>query len=808
MSEKKQKWLIPIATTNSDIQESLIAKAFKYFKNIDDWTWEVNNQRIVVSSNDRESLHKIINKLKDLGLEPTVNEKSFPVEGMSCAACSASVESMLNSQPGILKASVNLATNTVKIAWLPETITPADMKNTIRSIGYDLITDENESSEEGLQATRLQKSRKIKKRLIGAGLLALPVFIIGMFYNDFPLAKYVMWTLTTPVLFIFGRHFFINAYKQARHGAANMDTLVALSTGMAYLFSSFNMLFPQVWTSRALEAHVYFEAAAVIIVFIMLGKWLEERAKDRTSSAIKKLKGLQPKTVFKRQNDGSWKETNIQNVEKGDILRVKPGNKIPVDGQVYEGISFVDESMISGEAMPVEKTPGSKVFAGTINQSGTFSLMAEKVGSQTILAQIIDTVKEAQAGKAPVQRLADKVAAIFVPAVLAIALFTFVVWILAGGTPYLTQALLATVSVLVIACPCALGLATPTAIMVGIGNGASKGILIKDASALEKAAKIKAMIFDKTGTITVGEPQVTDIKFVAHHPLKEKTFSFLFSVESRSDHPLAQAISKYLKNQQNTDDIEPKNFQNISGNGILASFDKENIVVGNVELLKKQNIAIPEALYALANQWQKEAKTVIWFAVNHAVAGVLAVSDKIKESSKAAVNSLQKRGIDVYMLTGDNEQTARAVAKETGIKHFKARVMPADKALFVKKLKEKYKSVAMVGDGINDSEALAVADVSFAMGKGSDIAMEVADITIMSSDLNKIPDALTLSHKTVKIIKQNLFWAFFYNIAAIPIAAGILYPFSGFLLNPMIAGAAMAFSSVSVVTNSLRLKKA
>lgn len=803
--QDKKEWIIPVSTSSSDISESMLSKAFRETEVIESWNWEPANQRITVTTNQEDGLETIIHNLKDIGIEPVVSEKKLPVDGMSCAACSSSVESMLNSQPGILNASVNLAQNSVNIKWVPENTGLSAMKKTIQSIGYDLIIDEQAASDEAMEEARKQKSQRTRKRLIWAASLAFPVFLIGMFFTNIPYANFIMWALTTPVLFIFGRHFFINAFKQARHGAANMDTLVALSTGMAYLFSSFNALFPEVWTSQGLEAHVYFEAAAVIIVFIMLGKWLEERAKEGTSSAIRKLMGLQPKTVIRQQEDGSWKETDIHMVEKGDVLRVKPGNKIPVDGVVIEGASFVDESMVTGEAMPEEKTAESKVYTGTINQNGSFSMKAEKVGGETILSQIIKTVQDAQATKAPVQRLVDKVAGVFVPTVIGIALLTFTLWMIIGGTTYLTQALLATVSVLVIACPCALGLATPTAIMVGVGKGANNGILIKDATSLEKGHKTDAIVLDKTGTITSGKPEVTNYEVISDSD--ETFFKYLYALENLSEHPLAQAVTRFIEEEFGSSDISASNFENLSGNGVKAEISGKMILTGNVELMTQYNIELPENLQTKAHSWQEEAKTVIWVAIDDKPAGILAIADKIKETSKEAVKKLNQQGIEVYMLTGDNEQTAAAVAKATGIKNFKARALPKDKADFIKELQAKNKTVGMVGDGINDSEALALADLSIAMGKGADVAMDVAAMTITSSDLLKIPEALKLSHKTVRTIRQNLFWAFFYNVIAIPVAAGILFPVSGFLLNPMIAGAAMAFSSVSVVSNSLRLKR-
>jgi len=549
-----------------------------------------------------------------------------------------------------------------------------------------------------------------------------------------------------------------------------------------------------------LHAHVYFEAASVIIAFILLGKLLEEKAKGNTSTALKKLIGLQPKTVTVLRSDGTEAQTTIETLNIGDIILVKPGEKIAVDGVVTLGNSYVDESMLSGEPIPVLKKLNEKVFAGTINQKGSFQFKAVKVGQETMLAQIIKMVQDAQGSKAPVQKLVDKIAAIFVPTVIGIAILTFIIWSILGGENGMVQGLLAAITVLVIACPCALGLATPTAIMVGVGKGAEKGILIKDAESLELAQKVDAIILDKTGTITEGKPQVTDITWLNQDDQKK---NILLSIEKQSEHPLAEAIVNYF------DGIKPihlTHFESITGKGAKANFSDETYFVGNKKLLLENGISISKELEHLAEEWSNLSKTVIWFSDGKKAISVIAISDKIKENSVAAIKEMQEMGIELYMLTGDNEATAKSIAQITGIKHFKAELLPHHKAEFIKELQKNGKTVAMVGDGINDSTALATADVSIAMGKGSDIAMNVAKMTIISSDLTKIPEAIKLSKQTVATINQNLFWAFIYNLIGIPIAAGLLYPINGFLLNPMIAGAAMALSSVSVVTNSLRLK--
>ena len=729
-------------------------------------------------------------------------KQSFPVTGMTCAACASSVESILTHTDGVSSASVNFASSSVLVEYDP-TLAPADLQNALQAVGYGLIVDAEDPAEAQEELQR-QHYQSIKQRTLWSAILTLPVFIVGMFYMDWIPGRWISMVLSVPILFWFGRSFYINAWKQAKHGKANMDTLVALSTGIAFIFSVFNTLFPDFWHVRGIHPHVYYEAATVIITFISLGKLLEERAKSNTSSAIKKLMGLQPKTLKVIQN-GEEIEMPIASVQQGYTIAVRPGEKIPVDGEVSEGNSFVDESMITGEPVPVEKTKGDKVFAGTINQKGSFQFIAQKVGGETLLAQIIKMVQEAQGSKAPVQKLVDKIAGVFVPVVMVIAIVTFVTWMLVGGEDAFTHALLTSVAVLVIACPCALGLATPTAIMVGIGKGAENNILIKDAESLELGHKTDAVVLDKTGTITKGKPTVTDWHWENENAHDKQ---ILLAIESQSEHPLADAVVARLKE----DGLKAEtitDFQSITGMGAEAqSRDGELFYIGNQRLLNSKNITLSASLEKQSSKWRSQGKTVIFFAKSTDVLAILAIADEIKESSAAAIKTLQNRGIEVYMLTGDNEQTAQAVAHQVGIAHFKAEVMPSDKAEFVKELQSKGKVVAMVGDGINDSHALAQADVSIAMGKGSDIAMDVAKMTLITSDLQAIPKALKLSRKTVQGIKQNLFWAFIYNVIGIPIAAGALYFMNGFLLDPMVAGAAMAFSSVSVVANSLRLKAA
>ncbi|MCF2517465.1 heavy metal translocating P-type ATPase [Dyadobacter sp. CY351] len=734
-------------------------------------------------------------------------KETFPVLGMSCAACAVSVESMLKSVEGVYDAGVNYATQT---AWAEyeDTVTPLELQNAVRSVGYDLVVNV-EDPQQVQQEAQLAHYNGLKKRTIWAAVLSLPIVVIGMFFMEgsagaLPYGNWIMMVLAAPVVFILGRSFFVNAFKQARYGKANMDTLVALSTGIAFIFSAFNTIYPEFWHARGLHAHVYFEAAAVVVAFISLGKLMEEKAKSNTTSALKKLMGLQPKTVT-IISDGTETEIPVAGVKVGDIIVIKPGEKIPVDGIATEGSSFVDESMISGEPVAVEKKAGEKVFAGTINQKGSFLFEATKVGGDTILAQIIKMVQQAQGSKAPVQKLVDKIAGIFVPVVIGIAILTFIVWMVLGGEDAFTHALLTSVTVLVIACPCALGLATPTAIMVGVGKGAENNILIKDAESLELAHKVNAIILDKTGTITEGKPAVTQLVWSAEVRNNALAEQILLAMESRSEHPLADAVVNHLK-KDHVGKVPLTSFDSITGQGVRAVSDGVTYFIGNKKLMSEGGVAIGDELVTLAEKWQQEAQTVIYFADKTQVLAIIAIADRVKATSKQAIEKLQKMGIAVYMLTGDNKQTAAAVAEQIGLQHYKAEVMPSDKADFVKQLQAEGKIVAMVGDGINDSHALAQADVSIAMGKGSDIAMDVAKMTLITSDLNMIPKALNLSARTVKTIRQNLFWAFIYNLIGIPIAAGVLYAVNGFLLDPMLAGAAMALSSVSVVGNSLRLK--
>lgn len=727
-------------------------------------------------------------------------KNTYPVLGMSCASCAARVDKTLNGLPGVYQATVNYATAVAQVEYNPEVCSDATLQSAVQDAGYDLLVDTGEDVADKAEEIRLTRYRKIKRRTVVALLLSLPIMVISMFFEDISSLKYVLWILATPVVFGLGREFYINAWRQLKHGTSNMDTLVAVSTGIAYTFSVFNLLFPDFWLSRGIEPHIYFEAASVIIAFILLGRLLEERAKQNTSTAIKKLIGLQPKTVTIIV-DSDERTVPITAVQKGDTILVKPGERIAVDGMVVTGESYVDESMLNGEPVPMHKQSGEKVFAGTINQKGTFRFIADKIGSDTMLAQIIHMVQDAQGSKAPVQKLVDRIARFFVPAIISISIIAFVAWIFLAPTNGFTNGLLAMVTVLIIACPCALGLATPTAIMVGIGKGAEKGILIKDAQSLEIAQKIDTIILDKTGTITAGHPVVVESLWENGF---EHSRKILYSLEKLSEHPLSDAVVNTLQNEK---EISIDKFENVPGKGVKGIVGSQTYYAGNLSLLNDNHITIASHLQELANKWTQEAKTLVWFADSTQAIAAIALTDEIKQTSAQAISQLQKMGVEVYMLTGDNAISAQAISRKVGINHYKAGVLPNEKAQFIKELQANGKKVGMVGDGINDSAALAQADLSIAMGQGSDIAVDTAMATILSSDLLKIPETIRLSQLTIKTIYQNLFWAFIYNLIGIPIAAGIFYSVNGFLLNPMWASAAMAFSSVSVVLNSLRLKR-
>ena len=727
--------------------------------------------------------------------------KVLPVLEMSCAVCAGNVESTVQALSGVEKASVNFAAGTLTVTYNPSVITLEVMQAAVQAAGYDLIVEAEDPV--AMQEEKARMHYKILRRnTIGAWTLSIPLGLLGMVFMHVPLGNWIMMVLALAIMIFFGRSFYVNGVRHALKGKANMDTLVALSTSIAFLFSLFNTLCPGFWLGKGLEPHVYYEASGVIIAFVLLGKLMEERAKNSTSSAIKGLMGLQPKTA-RLVTDGREEEVPISNLQVGNVVSVRPGEKIPVDGTLLQGSSSVDESMLSGEPIPVEKNAGDRVLAGTINQKGAFTMEATSVGGTTVLAQIVQMVQSAQGSKAPVQRIVDKISGIFVPVVVLLSFLTFVCWLVIGGESYFSYALLSAVSVLVIACPCALGLATPTALMVGMGKGAEQHILIKDAFALENLCKVDTVVLDKTGTLTEGVPVVTDSYWISDDNIRY--LDVLYTAEQKSEHPLASAILCWLE-ESGAKVCEAENFESLTGRGVRIQVEGVTYWVGSQGLLDIFQAGIPEKVRKQIGQWQEDGQSVVFYGQETRLLAVLAISDRIKPTSAEAVKELKKQGIEVHLLTGDGVRTAERVAATLDIGYYKAEVMPNDKEEYIISLQQQGKKVAMVGDGINDSQALARADVSIAMGKGTDIAMDVAMVTLITSDLLLLPGAIRLSKQTVRLIYQNLFWAFIYNVIGIPLAAGVLFPINGLLLNPMLASAAMAFSSVSVVLNSLRLK--
>ena len=727
--------------------------------------------------------------------------KVLPVLEMSCAVCAGNVESTVQALSGVEKASVNFAAGTLTVTYNPSVITLEVMQAAVQAPGYDLIVEAEDPV--AMQEEKARMHYKILRRnTIGAWTLSIPLALLGMVFMHVPFGNWIMMVLALAIMIFFGRSFYVNGVRHALKGKANMDTLVALSTSIAFLFSLFNTLCPGFWLGKGLEPHVYYEASGVIIAFVLLGKLMEERAKNSTSSAIKGLMGLQPKTA-RLVTDGREEEMPISNLQVGNVVSVRPGEKIPVDGTLLQGSSSVDESMLSGEPIPVEKNAGDRVLAGTINQKGAFTMEATSVGGTTVLAQIVQMVQSAQGSKAPVQRIVDKISGIFVPVVVLLSFLTFVCWLVIGGESYFSYALLSAVSVLVIACPCALGLATPTALMVGMGKGAEQHILIKDAFALENLCKVDTVVLDKTGTLTEGVPVVTDSYWISDDNIRY--LDVLYTAEQKSEHPLASAILCWLE-ESGAKVCEAENFESLTGRGVRIQVEGVTYWAGSQGLLDIFQAGIPEKVRKQIGQWQEDGQSVVFYGQETRLLAVLAISDRIKPTSAEAVKELKKQGIEVHLLTGDGVRTAERVAATLDIGYYKAEVMPNDKEEYIISLQQQGKKVAMVGDGINDSQALARADVSIAMGKGTDIAMDVAMVTLITSDLLLLPGAIRLSKQTVRLIYQNLFWAFIYNVIGIPLAAGVLFPINGLLLNPMLASAAMAFSSVSVVLNSLRLK--
>lgn len=725
----------------------------------------------------------------------TLIRETYPIEGLHCASCAAKVSKILESQSGVIEVAVNLPLKCVQIEFDESRISSEELSKVMKQNGYDLDVTKIEPSDAN-HSIPLKKKNGEKTDAILAVLLSLPVFVISMLYMDMPYGGLISAVLSGIVVFYTGRGFFSRTFVQLKNRSVTMDTLVVLSTSIAYVFSLANLVYPEFWMSHGIAPHLYFEASAMIVAFILIGRMLEDRAKDNTAESIRKLIGLQPQTAL-IDRDGKRVEVKISEVVVGDILIVRPGDKVSVDGEVLGGSSLIDASMLNGEPLPESVSAGSKVYAGTINMDGSFRFVATKIGKDTILSQIIELVQKAQNSKAPVQKLVDRIASVFVPVIISVSIISFFAWYLLDPSGGLTRGLLAMVSVLVIACPCALGLATPTAFMVGVGAGAQRGILIKDAESLEVAKNIDVVVLDKTGTITQGYPEVTTMHWFDESPHFK---DILRSLEQYSSHPLSGSVVSALTSGKN---IPVSQFGNRSGYGIQGVCDGVTYFAGNPAMAAEYGIttaSVPEYLLSATG-------TQVFFGYRDHLIAVLIINDKVRETSAQAVSELLSQGIDVCMLTGDNEKTAQFVAKQVGISHVVAGILPAEKSAFIKKMQAEGKKVAMVGDGINDSAALAQADLSIAMGHGSDIAISVAGITIVAPDLRKVSEAIMLSRLTVKSIRQNLFWAFIYNLTGIPLAAGILYPFFGVMLNPMIAGAAMALSSVSVVTNSLRIKK-
>lgn len=759
-------------------------------------------------------------------------EKTYPVKGMSCASCSAHVGKALRSVEGVVEVNVNLPMNRATVKFDDAACTAQQLQQSVERMGFELIIDQTDDEETHIFAdeevaseknsanelnpttpnTSNKKStskkcvanhnealKQMRRNAWGALAIAIPLLVLGIIPHLFAGQEVASCFLAAFSLWKYGRLFYTPAWKLLKHGTSNMDTLVALSISVSFIYSFCNLFFPQWFISHGMQPHLYFDSVGVITAFILLGRMLEARAKHRTTNSIRKLMQLQPKQVVCVFPNGKEVTKHVNDVKTGDVLLARPGDRIAVDGEVITGASNVDESSLSGEPIPVEKNIGDKVMAGTINKNGTLHYRAKKRATDTLLAQIVRMVQEAQGSKVPVQALVDRIAAVFVPTIIGISLITLIAWILLDSANGLTHGLIAMVSVLVIACPCSLGLATPTAIIVGIGRGASSGILIKDATCLEVAEKINAVVLDKTGTITVGHPEVKAAWFESDSESKWR--NILLSLERQSEHPLAEAVCTFLKDETT---CKVENFTALPGNGVSGCIDGCTYYVGSLKWMQEKNITLTATQHQFANNYTHQACSLVALTDGTKILALLALTDEVKSTSATAIKQLKALGIETYMLTGDNAQTAAVVASEVGIDHYVAHTLPADKANFVKQLQAEGKKVGMVGDGINDSAALAVADLSIAMGRGSDIAIDTAMLTLLTSDLLRLPQAIRLSTRTVRTIRQNLFWAFFYNVVSVPIAAGVLYPICGFMLSPMIAGAAMALSSVSVVTNSLR----
>ncbi len=754
-----------------------------------------------------------INKVKDLGYGTTSAKVELPIQGMTCAACVARVQKALENLDGVLHVNVNLATERAIVEYIPSQIGPREFKRFIKEAGYEVLqVEQGEDLVEKERREREERYNRLKRKFFTGVGLVIPLMLL-VFWEKLGLSRIVeiprqtnyilQLILETPIQFWIGWQFYSGAIAAARHRSTNMNSLIAVGTSAAYIYSLTATFFPQVFEIQGYSAHVYYDTAAMIIVLILLGRVLEARAKGHTSEAIKKLMGLQPKTARILRN-GEETDIPVEEVETGDIIVVRPGERIPVDGVIKEGASSIDESMVTGESIPVEKNPGDTVIGATMNKTGSFRFEATKIGRDTMLSQIIRMVQEAQGSKPPIARLADKIASIFVPTVMGLASITFLIWFVFGPEPAFTYAVLNFIAVLIIACPCALGLATPTSIMVGTGKGAEFGILIRGGESLENAHRINTVVFDKTGTLTSGEPVVTDIVGSGAHDERE-IMRFAGSAEKGSEHSLGEAIVNRAQ-QMGLQLVDHTSFSAVPGRGIQASVEEKTVLMGNEALMADNKIDV-SSLREKASLLAEEGKTPMYVSIGGEAAGIIAVADTLKDDSIEAVSRLKALGVEVVMLTGDNRRTGEAIARQAGITHVLAEVLPDEKANEVKKLQAEGKVVAMVGDGINDAPALAQADVGIAIGTGTDVAIEASDITLIKGSIHGVSTAIGLSRATMKNIRQNLFWAFAYNTILIPVAAGILFPFFGILLSPIFAAAAMGMSSVTVVSNALRLRK-
>lgn len=800
---------IPIVGMDCASCAVTVEKSIKSTRGVEKANVNFNNEKATIVYNPKEAnLQAITDSVKSSGYRVGGASVRIGIRGMSCASCVRTIENALKLSPGVLEASVNLSTEEAQISYMPEMTNPKSLAKAIEDAGYKTILRESGSSEDRERVERERDFKKLRTKFIFAAVFS--VFILaGSFPDLFPFLKslteqtrwLMLFLLTTPVLVYSGAQFYTGAWGALKHRSADMNTLIALGTGAAFLYSSFATFLPNLLPVNM--RNVYFDTTAVIIALILLGKLLEARAKGRTSEAIKKLMGLQAKTARVVRN-GRETDVPIEEVVVGDEVLVRPGEKIPVDGTVVQGSSTVDESMITGESLPVKKNVNDEVIGATINKTGSFRIKATQVGEHTALAQIIKMVQQAQGSKAPIQRLADVIAGYFVPVVIVIAILSFVVWFDFGPAPALTYAIITFVTVLIIACPCALGLATPTSIMVGTGKGAESGILIKDGEALETAHKMNTIVLDKTGTITFGKPSLTDV-VPANGISPEQIIQLTASVERGSEHPLGEAIVESA-NERGIELSEPQDFNAIPGHGVEAKIEGRHVLLGNAKLMNDRSIEL-NGLSQKSSQLADQGKTPMFVSVDSKAAGIIAVADPIKEDSYDAIKQMKSLGLQVIMITGDNRHTAEAVGRQVGVDRVLAEVLPQDKALQVKKLQQEGNIVGMVGDGINDAPALAQADIGIAIGTGTDVAMEASDITLIKGNLSSVSTAIKLSKATMRNIRQNLLGSFLYNSLGIPIAAGVLYPFFGLLLSPIIASAAMAMSSVTVVSNALRLRR-